>query len=230
MVESIVPETAGTAQSAQQEQDREDDQPPLDGFHQLDRYERSPFPGGEGLEAHLRGGLETIVQKCGKVRRADWTVYEVNFGDSNNTYVSNFFGTVFDDQNSNGLKDSSELGIPGVTLSITDTFVGLPGPYTTNEWGQFTFPIEYTGIYTVTETDLPGYVSINAIPGHPAVTKIDNNNFRIQVSTLGIDFEDNLFAVMPGPGRTVGFEPDRPVGLDEFQAALSLNHLRATYR
>ena len=109
----------------------------------------------------------------------DWNTYQVDFGDSSNIYVSSFFGTVFRDDNVNGIRDATEIGLSGVTVAITDTFVGLPAPYVTNQWGQFTFPIENTGVYTVSENDPTGYISTNAIPGHPAVLKVDNNTFRV---------------------------------------------------
>ena len=126
-------------------------------------------------------------------------VYLVNFGDNNNPLLTSIFGTVFDDQNVNGQKDGTELGLSDVTVAITGTFGQqqlneLANQITTNEWGQYTFLIENTGVFTVTEADLPGYVSTNAIPDDVAVIKIDNNTLRANVTTLGTDLGNNLFA------------------------------------
>ena len=82
-------------------------------------------------------------------------VYVVNFGDNNNSFVASVMGTVFEDQNANGVQDSTELGLSGVTVRLSDT----PLSYVTNQWGQYTFQIESAGIYIVIETDLPNYFS-----------------------------------------------------------------------
>jgi uncharacterized repeat protein (TIGR01451 family) len=119
--------------------------------------------------------------------------YVVNFGDSSNAYLSSVFGTVFDDQNVSGVRDPTEPPLEGFTVTITGTFDTAPDPYVTNGWGQYTFPIEITGTYTITERDLAGYISTNAIPGHPAVTKLDNNTLRAVFDNLGTDLGDNLF-------------------------------------
>jgi len=118
-------------------------------------------------------------------------VYQVDFGDSLNEYVSSIFGTVFNDLNVNGARDPGEPPLSGVLVSLTN---GFPSVYYTNEWGQYTFLVENIGFYTVTETDDLGWISTNAIPGSPAVVKLDNNTFRVEITALGIDVGDNLFA------------------------------------
>jgi uncharacterized protein (DUF2141 family) len=126
-------------------------------------------------------------------------VYSVNFGDNNNLLLTSIFGTVFDDQNVNGQKDATEPGLSNVTVAITGTF-GQQRTYElnvqsmTNEWGQYTFLVETTGVFTVTETDPAGYISTNAIPGGTTVSKLDNNNLRANVIALGTDLGNNLFA------------------------------------
>jgi uncharacterized repeat protein (TIGR01451 family) len=115
--------------------------------------------------------------------------FVVDFGDSDNVFASSFFGTVFDDQNANEAWDATEPGLRGVTVTLS----GDPAPRFTDEWGRFTFLIEITGTYTVTETDPSGYLSTGAIPGDPAVTKVDNNTLRAVFTTLGSDLGNNLF-------------------------------------
>jgi uncharacterized repeat protein (TIGR01451 family) len=119
--------------------------------------------------------------------------YVVNFGDRQ--FGLSFFGTVFDDENINGEQESTEPGLAGVTVTITGPFDSPIDPFLTNQWGQYTFPIEKAGTYTITETDPEGYISTIAIPADPAVSWVDNNTLRLGV--LGLtpsrDFGDNLF-------------------------------------
>jgi len=117
-------------------------------------------------------------------------LYVVDFGDSNSTLLSSFFGTVFEDLNANAAWDAAEPPMSGVPVSISGP--AASPPVVTNQWGQFTFLIETPGTYTVTETDPPGYVSTNAIPGRPTVAKVDNNTLRAAINR-GMDLGDNLF-------------------------------------
>ncbi|MCJ7737828.1 MAG: hypothetical protein MUQ10_11045, partial [Anaerolineae bacterium] len=119
--------------------------------------------------------------------------YIINFGDNDAPFLTSIFGTVFDDSNVNTVRDLTETGISDVTVALSGRVNGLPDDYLTNEWGQYTFLIEHTGPYTITETDLAGYGSTNAIPGSLAVVKLGNNTLLATVSTLGGDLGDNLF-------------------------------------
>ncbi len=124
-------------------------------------------------------------------------VYTVNYGDRLTTQPGvSFFGTVFADLNVNRARDTTESGLGGVTVTIS-TIDGTPVPstVTTNEWGQYTFLIEVGGTYTVTETDLAGYLSTNAIPGSAAVFRVDDNTLSTAVAGIvpGADLGDNLF-------------------------------------
>ncbi|MBN1640631.1 MAG: DUF11 domain-containing protein, partial [Anaerolineae bacterium] len=120
--------------------------------------------------------------------------YVVDFGDTQRTDVLPVYGTVFDDRNVNAARDAAELGLAGVTVTVSGTFDAPPPPYVTNGWGQYTFAITRTGTYTVAEYDLPGYVSTNAIPGSPSVAKVDNNTLSVLAADLGASLGDNLFA------------------------------------
>ncbi|MHA2434023.1 MAG: SdrD B-like domain-containing protein, partial [Candidatus Thorarchaeota archaeon] len=107
--------------------------------------------------------------------------YAVNFGDSNRTDMSSFYGTVFEDSNASGARDLAEPGIQNVTLDLYNS-TGPIANYTTNRWGQYTFLIRQPEVYHVIETDLPAYVSTNAIPGDPNVTKISSNELKINIT------------------------------------------------
>jgi uncharacterized repeat protein (TIGR01451 family) len=80
-------------------------------------------------------------------------VYVVDFGDSDNLFVSSILGTVFEDRNGNGARDPTESPLSGVTVNLNGS------TKLTSKWGWYTFLIEDTGTYTVTETDPPGYFS-----------------------------------------------------------------------
>ena len=114
--------------------------------------------------------------------------YTVDFGDSNRTAGSSIYGTVFRDTDVNGWWDLSDPGLGGVTVTLS----GSAEANITNEWGQFTFLVGSAGTYTITESDLPGYISTNAIPGDPTGVKVDNNRLRVNV-VLGSDPGNNLF-------------------------------------
>ncbi len=86
--------------------------------------------------------------------------YIVNFGDSNNPGLSSIFGTVFNDADADATFDPTETGIPNVPVRIDGVFTGIPiTSVTTTNLGQYTFLIDQSGLFTVTETNLPGYVS-----------------------------------------------------------------------
>jgi hypothetical protein len=120
-------------------------------------------------------------------------VYRVHFGDSDNAFVSSISGTVFDDRNASATWDATEPALSGVEVTLSGPGEGLPVTSVTNEWGQYTFQIESTGTFDVTETDLPGYVSTVAHPGNAAVSAVDNNTLRVQVVSTGTDFGESLF-------------------------------------
>jgi uncharacterized repeat protein (TIGR01451 family) len=114
--------------------------------------------------------------------------YTVDFGDTNRTAGSSVYGTVFQDGNANGWWDLTEGGLGSVTVTLS----GSPEASITNEWGQYTFLVGSAGFYTITESDLPRYVSTNAIPGNAAGLKLDDNRLRVSVA-LGSDTGNNLF-------------------------------------
>ncbi|MFC2063043.1 SdrD B-like domain-containing protein, partial [Chloroflexota bacterium] len=119
---------------------------------------------------------------------------EVNFGDAPIAEpFSVISGTVFEDNDVDGVHDTGEPGVGGVTLTITGTSIVDPDTVITNGLGQYTFRIDTTGTYTVTEIDLLGYVSTNAIPGGPFATKIDANTLQVEVDSIGIGLEGNDF-------------------------------------
>jgi len=89
-------------------------------------------------------------------------VYRVDFGDMLiNSGFAAVYGTVFDDDDGDGVRDVGDLGIAGV-LVMLDGIVTT----TTNLNGTYTFPITTPGIHIVVETDPDGYFSTTPNSGH----------------------------------------------------------------
>jgi cyclophilin family peptidyl-prolyl cis-trans isomerase len=97
-------------------------------------------------------------------------------------------GTVYQDQNSNGLLDTGEPGIQGVTVTLTGTSVVngtiTPIAVTTNAQGVYTFPNLTPGTYTIAETQPSGFTDGGDQDGTPAATGGSNDTFAgINLST-----------------------------------------------
>ena len=73
-------------------------------------------------------------------------------------------GKVFEDLNLNGQHDAGEPGIPGVTVTLTKPDNSTVTA-TTDVNGDYAFPTLAPGTYTITETDLAGYISTGDVDG-----------------------------------------------------------------
>jgi hypothetical protein len=125
--------------------------------------------------------------------------YLVNFGDTDNlTDRANIYGTVFNDDNGNGLQDNGETGIPGVSVALDDNTV-----YVTNYLGQYTFQIAEAGSHKVTETDLDGFISttpnevtVNVVLGNSYLVDFGDSN-KLRTTISGMVFNDaNVNGIM----------------------------------
>ncbi len=79
------------------------------------------------------------------------TPVTIDFGES----AGSFAGTVFLDGNNNGVQNSGELGIPGVTITLTGTDANsnaVNRTTTTNSSGVYSFSDVLSGTYSITET------------------------------------------------------------------------------
>lgn len=84
-------------------------------------------------------------------------IYTVFFADVMPVPASMIFGTVFEDLDSDGIWDSGETGLAGVTVELV--FENTPIPVQTNSIGSYTFAVEPSTFYTVREIDPDGYRS-----------------------------------------------------------------------
>ena len=99
------------------------------------------------------------------------------------------YGTVYEDKNHDGLQDLGESGISGVTVSVAGA---LSPTLRTNQLGQYTFEFETGGVFTVTQTDLPDYVSTT--PNQVSVTSNPGTNQQVDFGDfLGIEIRGQVF-------------------------------------
>ncbi len=82
-----------------------------------------------------------------------------NFGDQKNGTVS---GTVFHDINGDGIQNSGEPGIAGVTVELRDIDGNIVATILTDSSGSYIFTEIPAGAYIVKETDPEGFVSTTA--------------------------------------------------------------------
>ena len=112
------------------------------------------------------------------------------FGDQEQGTVS---GRVFKDLNGNGIKDTGEDGLGGVTVQLNQKGTTLE-TLTTSGDGSYTFSSVSAGSYVVEETDPSGYTSTtnNRVPVHVSATGSATANFGDQeaVSVWGRVFQD----------------------------------------
>jgi|GEM_PF-850846 len=93
-----------------------------------------------------------------------------NFGELTPSTLS---GRVYHDLNANGVLDAGEVGISGVTITVSGTNdLGAITPFTvtTDANGDYTVPNLRPGTYTLLETQPGGFVDGKESPGTPAGT------------------------------------------------------------
>ncbi|HEX9385452.1 MAG TPA: sortase, partial [Anaerolineales bacterium] len=85
----------------------------------------------------------------------------VNFGDYplSNSALSGILGMVFNDANENGVQDSGETALSGVTIELKNNVGAVIATTTTDALGSYSFPNLAAGAYTITETDPAGFIS-----------------------------------------------------------------------
>jgi serine-aspartate repeat-containing protein C/D/E len=116
-------------------------------------------------------------------------------------------GFVISDTSGNGMFGRGDQPIAGVAVTLKDANGVALASTQTDAVGMFEFTGLATGVYIVSETDPPGYQSIDAQPGTSGV-KIDENNVRITiagglVSYAGTLFLDRLTGTTPPPGTNL---------------------------
>jgi LPXTG-site transpeptidase (sortase) family protein len=110
----------------------------------------------------------------------------INFGDYllPNSTLSGIIGMVFNDANANGMQDSGETVLSGVTIELKNNVGTVIATTTTDTLGSYSFPNLAAGMYTVTETDPSGYISttLNNVGVNLSSGTIATVNFGDQTS------------------------------------------------
>jgi large repetitive protein len=144
--------------------------------------ETQPVGYGDGLQNPSNSVPVTVV--------ANQPVAPVVFGEVN----SSLSGTVYKDDNNDGIKDGSEFGIPGVTVTITGTDATgatINKTLVTDARGDWKAPDLLAGTYTVTETQPSAYGDGKENPGTPAgVTTVNDviSGIVIPAGVQGVNY------------------------------------------
>ncbi|MCP4105010.1 MAG: Cna B-type domain-containing protein [Desulfobacteraceae bacterium] len=120
-----------------------------------------------------------------------------NFGDQPKGTVS---GTVFNDTDGNGVQDTGEEGIEGVTVELLDEDENVVATTTTDEDGTYAFTDIPEGSYTVKENDPDGYsdTSSSTIPVNVPADGSANADFGEQQKGT---VSGNVFNDTDGDGK-----------------------------
>jgi LPXTG-site transpeptidase (sortase) family protein len=112
------------------------------------------------VETDLAGYVSTTPNSVPATVNAGGSA-TVNFGDYRlpNTALSGIIGMVFNDTNGNGIQDSGESALSGVTIELKNNLGTVIATTTTNTLGSYSFTSLAAGMYTVTETDPTGFIS-----------------------------------------------------------------------
>lgn len=98
-------------------------------------------------------------------------------------------GGVYHDLNANGVKESDEPGVPSVIVTLSNGQAAI-----TNSSGEYNFVV-LAGDYTITQTDLAGYVSTGD------ADSANDNQIAVSVvgfPVTGLDFYDVRLATLQG--------------------------------
>ncbi len=142
-------------------------------------------------------------------------------------------GTVYQDINNDGIKDFTEPGIAGVTITlmgVTDQEIPVTETVVTNFTGSYSFTNLAPGTYTVTQTQPTGYKDgIDTLgTGAMTATKPSNDTFAVTLAAGDRAINYNFGELIPGSisGTTYfdfdgdGIKDANETGLSEVEVTL----------
>jgi hypothetical protein len=125
-------------------------------------------------------GWASVSPNRQKVPMAGNCVAEVFFGDRR---IRSVAGVVFDDFNGNGVQDAGELGVGGVSVSITPQGGGASVDVTTDEFGAYEINDVAVGFYAVVVTVPADYAALSP---DTVVTDVTDGGFGTANFALGL--------------------------------------------
>ncbi|QGJ68626.1 Hypothetical protein PBC10988_2870 [Planctomycetales bacterium 10988] len=139
---------------------------------------------------------------------------------------SSLAGTVFDDLNNNGIQESGEPGIEGVTLILTGTNQFgpiIPVLTTTNSLGEYLFDNLRAGTYTVREMQpanyLDGIDTVGSEGGNGSVNDV-TSAILIEIADVAVNY--NFAELRPSSiSGTVYLDPNNNATQDTGEPGLS---------
>ena len=150
----------------------------------------------------LNGGFQSMIATGS---------FDFNNGlvNDDNLHNSSLSGFVYCDHNINGVKDTADMAITGVTVTLTgtdSTGTSVKLVTTTDRTGAYHFLNLNKGVYTITETQPVGYIQASNTQGTPGTgTVIGDSMVNITLNS-GVNGQDNDFG-----------ERGKPVGLDNLK-------------
>ncbi len=186
------------------------------GTYQIVETQPSGYLLGASTVGTVNGTSDGVVisaTKIGSVVLAEsQTGVSYNFGDIKPVTVG---GTVYEDTNDNGVLNTGEPGISGVTLTLNgtnDQGTSITATVTTNSGGVYSFTTDSSGnalrpgTYTITETQPSGYLTrastvgtINGTADGTAVSPTQIGSVVLAESQAGINYNfGNLKPVAVG--------------------------------
>lgn len=111
-------------------------------------------------------------------------------------------GLTYIDADRNGVLSSGEIGIAGVTMTLTGTDIlgrTVNRTATTNANGEYSFADVHPGTYTVTQTQPQGFQSLQNNVGTPAGGTAGDNLISNIVVTSGVNAVAYNFGEVPNP-------------------------------
>ncbi len=115
--------------------------------------------------------------------------------------VGSITGRTYVDANRNGIADSTEAGLSGITVTLSGSDIlgrAVSQTTTTDSSGNYTFSNLQPGTYTVTQTQPQGFRSGSSNPGSAGGTAGDNTITAIAL-TSGTNATANNFGETPNP-------------------------------
>jgi type II secretory pathway pseudopilin PulG len=147
-----------------------------------------PLPAGEySIQEVDPFGYTSTTANIVSVTLTSGQTKVVDFGDLSTLPIGIIMGTVFEDQDKDGIIDAGENPIAGVSISLDSGVETL-----TDDDGLYSF-IAQQGVYTVVETDPAGYSSTTPNSGTATIVSADDT-VRINFG----DFAGEVYGTIEG--------------------------------